>query len=77
MSLLFLSSLSLAQGEREELEGENEHESEVDRHTLFLDFGWTYMPNSDYVGETKAKGFLVPTIGLDYLYKIPSHALVK
>lgn len=65
---LALSSFpAFGQDALEDNEGEDEEEG---RHTIFLGFGWTHIPKAGSVDDTEATGFLVPTIGLDYMYKI-------
>ena len=65
---LILSHSTFAQEEGEV--SETGHEGEEGRHTVFLGFGWTHIPQGGNLEDTEANGFLVPTIGLDYLYKI-------
>ena len=55
------------QEERGENEGGQEEEG---KHTIFLGFGYTHIPQGGNLEDTEANGYLVPTIGLDYLYKI-------
>jgi len=69
--LFVMPQIILAQEkEGSEKEEENEIEWKEARHFISLSFGYTYIPGGAEVGETEANGFLVPSIGLDYLYKI-------
>jgi hypothetical protein len=65
---VFLAHSSFAQEENEEHTNEATHEE--GRHAIFLGFGWTHIPQGGNLEDAEASGFLVPTIGLDYLYKI-------
>jgi len=69
MIILFvLPQIAIAQ--EEEVEGEGEGEGEELRHFISLSFGYTYIPDGAELGTTEADGFLVPSVGLDYMYKV-------
>lgn len=70
ISILYLSFSATAQEEQHHNEGESEHESEGGRHVVLVGFGWTYIPGGGDLEDNEADGFFVPTIGLDYMYKI-------
>ncbi len=68
--LLFLiPHITIAQ-EEEAGEREMESESEELRHFISLSFGYTYIPGGAEVDATEADGFLVPSVGFDYMYKL-------
>jgi len=56
--------------DEEEMERVGEEEENELRHFVSMSFGYTYIPGGAEVSETEANGFLVPSIGLDYMYKI-------
>ena len=49
---------------------ENESETMESRHFISLSFGYTYIPGAAELGEVEANGFFVPSIGIDYFYRI-------
>ncbi len=67
--IFFIPHITIAQ---EEEAGEKglDNESEEFRHFISLSFGYTYIPGGAEPGDTEADGFLVPSIGLDYMYKV-------
>jgi hypothetical protein len=69
--LLFYGSYNVyGQEHQEGHEDQEKHEQEEGRHLFLIGFGWTYIPEGGDLESTEAKGFLVPTIGIDYLYKV-------
>jgi len=67
--LFVMPHITIAQVEEAE-EREMENESEEFRHFISLSFGYTYIPGGAEVDATEADGFLVPSVGLDYMYKV-------
>ena len=45
-------------------------EPEKMKHTLTLGFGYTFIPKATSLDGTEPNGILVPSIGLDYFYRI-------
>jgi len=50
--------------------GEEKDESMESRHFISLSFGYTFIPKGGNLESTEATGFFVPSIGLDYFYRI-------
>ena len=56
---------------QEVIEHENEHvEAKEPTQLLGVSFGYTYVPKAGEIGGSEATGVMVPSIGLDYFYKI-------
>lgn len=67
LSVLFIfPQRSFAQ----EVTGKEESESMESRHFISLSFGYTYVPKGGSLESTEATGAFVPSIGLDYFYRI-------
>jgi hypothetical protein len=43
---------------------------EGNKNAIFLTFGYTYIKEAAEVGATEVEGVFVPTIGLDYYYRL-------
>jgi len=41
-----------------------------DKHLIALSFGYTYIPKGGDENQTETTGVFIPTLGLDYLFKI-------
>jgi len=55
-----------AQEESENKHSENKHSEH--KHLVASSIGYTYIPKAGTLESNKAKGFFVPSIGLDYFY---------
>lgn len=78
-TLLFVIQLSFFQlaygqeGEEREREEENEEENRFEMETrnfLSLSFGYTYIPKGAELDATEEEGFFVPSLGIDYMYRL-------
>lgn len=57
--------------QEEEREEENEMELEMEgRHFIALSFGYTYIPKGANLESSEQEGFFVPSVGLDYMYRL-------
>ena len=50
-------------------ETESAEKSEA-KHLITIAFGYTFIPKATSIGGTEANGVFVPSIGLDYFYKV-------
>jgi hypothetical protein len=67
-SIVFLLNI-LVSADVSSQEQENPHETEG-RHLVSLTTGYSYINEGTELGATSREGFFVPTIGLDYFYKL-------
>ena len=54
----------------ESIAQESEHDEKEPKQLLAISFGYTFVPKATSIGGTEANGIFVPSIGLDYFYKI-------
>ena len=49
---------------------EDEFEQSEEKHLIIIALGYSYIPEGGEEGETEANGVLVPTLGVDYMYRL-------
>lgn len=64
--LFIIAQRSFAQ----EAAGNEESEGMENRHFISLSFGYTYVREGGSLESTEAEGIFVPSIGLDYFYRL-------
>ena len=65
LSLFFLVVIPTANAQESEPADEKET-----KHLISASFGYTFIPKATSIGGTEAKGIFVPSIGLDYFYRL-------
>ena len=70
ITLLF-STFAINSLAQETSHSENEEHDEMEsRHFISLSFGYTYIPQAGNLEATEEEGILVPSVGLDYFYRL-------